>query len=379
MPITAPAYVDHHCHGIVTDDLDRRRFEALFSESHRPHDHGGTQFDKPLGLMIRKHCAPVLGLEPLAPAEAYVARRQELGGLEASRRLMRAAGMDTLLVDTGFRSGTITGHAATGELAGCPTREVVRIEALLEEVAADAGSAAELVDRFDARLAERAAGAVGLKSIVAYRTSFDIDQTRPPRGEVEEAAGAWLRRIAAEGRIRVEDATLIRHALFRALDVCAERRFPLQLHVGFGDRDVHMPACDPTVFRPFIEQAEALDVPITLLHCWPFVREAAWLAEVYSNVHFDVGVILNYTGPGARAVMHEAMSMGPFHKQLYSSDAFGLAELHLLGRVLFDDALGHVLDRWIADRDCTPADAERFMAMIAAGNARRIYRLDEST
>jgi predicted TIM-barrel fold metal-dependent hydrolase len=263
--------------------------------------------------------------------------------------------MDMLLVDTGFRSGTITGHAATGELAGCPAREVVRIEALLEEVAADAGSAAELVDRFDARLAERAAGAVGLKSIVAYRTSFDIDQTRPPRGEVEEAAGAWLRRIAAEGRIRVEDATLIRHALFRALDVCAERRFPLQLHVGFGDRDVHMPACDP------------------------FVREAAWLAEVYSNVHFDVGVILNYTGPGARAVMHEAMSMGPFHKQLYSSDAFGLAELHLLGRVLFDDALGHVLDRWIADRDCTPADAERFMAMIAAGNARRIYRLDEST
>lgn len=377
MPITAPAYVDHHCHGIVTDDLDRRRLEALFSESHRPHDHGGTQFDKPLGLMIRKHCAPVLGLEPLAPAEAYVARRQELGGLEASRRLMRAAGTDLLLVDTGFRSGQITGFAETGALAGCPAREVVRIEAVFEEVAAEAGTAAELVDRFDARLRERAAAAAGLKSIVAYRTSFAIPQTAPPRGEVERAAGAWLAQIAAGGRVRIEDPTLIRHALFKALDLCAERRFPLQLHVGFGDRDVRMPECDPSVFRPFIESAEALDVPITLLHCWPFVREAAWLAEVYSNVHFDVGVILNYTGPGARAVMHEAMSMGPFHKQLYSSDAFGLAELHHLGRVLFDDALGHVLDRWIADGDCTAADAERFTAMIAAGNARRIYRLDE--
>lgn len=377
MPITAARYVDHHCHGIVTDDLDRRRFEALFSESHRPHDHGGTQFDKPLGLMIRKHCAPVLGLEPLASAEAYVARRQELGGLEASRRLMRAAGMDLLLVDTGFRSGQITGFAETGELAGCAAREVVRIEAVLEEVAAEAGSAGELVTRFDARLRERAATAVGLKSIVAYRTSFAIDQTRPSAAQVAQAAGAWLGRIAAERRIRIEDPVLIRHALFQALDVCTERRFPLQLHVGFGDRDVRMPECDPTVFRPFLEAAEARDVPITLLHCWPFVREAAWLAEVYSNVHFDVGVILNYTGPGARVVMREAMSMGPFHKQLYSSDAFGLAELHHLGRVLFDDALGHVLDRWIAEGDCTVADAERFVAMIAAGNAQRIYRLDE--
>lgn len=379
MPITAPAYIDHHCHGIVTEDLDRRRLEALFSESHRPHDHGGTQFDKPLGLMIRKHCAPLLDLEPRAPAEAYVARRLELGGLEASRRLMRAAGMDLLLVDTGFRSETITSHEATGALAGCPAREVVRIEALLEEVAADAGSAADLVDRFDQRLRRRAAEAAGLKSIVAYRTSFAIPQTRPPRDEVERAAGAWLARIAAGGRIRIEDPTLIRHALFEALDVCAARRFPLQLHVGFGDRDVRMPECDPSLFRVFIEAAEARDVPITLLHCWPFVREAAWLAEVYSNVHVDVGVILNYTGPGARAVMHEAMSMGPFHKQLYSSDAFGLAELHHLGRVLFDEAIGHVLDRWIADGDCTLADAERFVAMIAGGNARRIYRLDEAS
>ena len=66
MPVTAPAYIDHHCHGIVTDELDRRRLESLFSESHRPHDGGGSQFDKPLGLMIRRHCAPALGLEPLA-------------------------------------------------------------------------------------------------------------------------------------------------------------------------------------------------------------------------------------------------------------------------------------------------------------------------
>ncbi|MGE3293960.1 MAG: amidohydrolase family protein [Geminicoccaceae bacterium] len=378
MPVTAPAYIDHHCHGIVVDELDRRRLESLFSEAHRPHAGGGSQFDKPLGLMIRKHCAPVLDLEPLTAAEVYVERRLALGAPEVNRRLMRAAGMDLLLVDTGFRSNAITGHEELGRIAGCPAREVVRIEAVLEEAAGEAGGAEELLIRFDRLLEERAREAVGLKSIVAYRTSFAIDQSRPTPLETIAAASEWLGSIAASGRIRIEHPILIRHALFKALEVCRERRFPLQLHVGFGDRDVRMPQCDPTVFAPFIETAEAEKVPIALLHCWPFVREAGWLAEVFANVHFDVGAILNYTGPGARRIMREAMEMGPFHKQLYSSDAFGLAELHHLGRVLFDDALGRLLDDWIAEGDCTAADADRFMAMIAAGNARRIYRLEDA-
>jgi uncharacterized protein len=376
--VAAPSYVDHHCHGIVTDELDRRRLEGLFSEAHRPHDGGGSQFDKPLGLMIRKHCAPVLGLEPLASPEAYVERRLALGAGEANRRLMRAAGMDLLLVDTGFRGGSVTGHEELGRIAGCPAHEVARIEAVLEEAAGGAGGAGELVERFDRLLEERARSAVGLKSIVAYRTSFAIDQTRPSPAETVAAAGEWLAVIARTGRARIEHPILIRHALCVALDLCRARRFPLQLHVGFGDRDVRMPRCDPTVFAPFIEAAEEAGVPVTLLHCWPFVREAGWLAEVYANVHFDVGAILNYTGPGARRVMREAMEMAPFHKQLYSSDAFGLAELHHLGRVLFDDALGALLDGWIADGHCTTADADRIMAMIAAGNARRIYRLEEA-
>jgi uncharacterized protein len=377
MPAAAPSYVDHHCHGIVAADLDRHGLEALFSEAHRPHDGGGSQFDKPLGLMIRKHCAPVLGLEPLASPEAYVERRLALGAEEANQRLMRAAGMNLLLVDTGFRGGSVTGHEELGRIAGCPAREVARIEAVLEEAAGGAGGAGELVERFDRLLEERARSAVGLKSIGAYRTSFAIDQTRPPPAEALAAAGEWLAAVAATGKApRAEHPVLIRHALFRALDLCRSHRFPLQLHVGFGDRDVRMPRCGPTLFAPFIEAAEEAGVPVTLLHCWPFVREAGWLAEVFSNVHFDVGAVLNYTGPGARRVMREAMELAPFHKQLYSSDAFGLAELHHLGRVLFDDALGTLLDDWIADGHCTAADADRIMAMIAAGNARRIYRLE---
>jgi Predicted metal-dependent hydrolase of the TIM-barrel fold len=367
--------VDHHCHGIITDTLERPRLEALMSESHRPAIPGVTQFDKPLGQVIRRYCAPILDLEPLASADDYVRRRTELGGEEVASRLMKATRVAGMLIDTGHRSDDILGVEAMGALSGGFAHEVVRIESTMEQVARTAGSGLELIDGFDVLVRERAAGAVALKSIVAYRTTFAIDQTRPTRAEAIAAADAWLRRNEASGWRRLEDATLIRHALFQALDICAERQFPLQLHVGVGDLDVDMPKCDPTVFIPFVKQAEERDVPITLLHSFPFVQESAWMAEVFSNVYFDVGFTLNFTGPQARRIMEEALGMGPFFKQLYSSDAFGLAELHYLGAVQFRRVLDAVLSDWIAAGDCTAKDADRIAAMIGFENTERIYRL----
>ena len=367
--------VDHHCHGIVTDTLERPRLEALMAEAHRPAIPGVTQFDKPLGQVMRRFCAPVLDLEPLAPADDYVRRRTKLGGQEVSARLMKAARVSGLLIDTGHRSDDILGVEAMGAISGGFAREVVRIESTMEQVARNAGSGAELIDGFDALVRERAQDAVALKSIVAYRTTFAIDQTRPTRAEAVAAGDAWLRRNETSGWKRLEDATLIRHALFQALDICAERKFPLQLHVGVGDLDVDMPNCDPTVFIPFVKQAEERDVPITLLHSFPFVQESAWMAEVFSNVYFDVGFTLNFTGPQARRIMEEALGMGPFFKQLYSSDAFGLAELHHLGAAQFRRVLDGVLSDWIAAGDCTAKDADRIAAMIGFENAERIYRL----
>src|SRR5690348_14085666 len=71
--------VDHHCHGVVDSVLDRAGFEALATESDRPAPPGCTGFDSQVGFAIRRWCAPVLGLEPHAPPEDYLARRATLG------------------------------------------------------------------------------------------------------------------------------------------------------------------------------------------------------------------------------------------------------------------------------------------------------------
>jgi predicted TIM-barrel fold metal-dependent hydrolase len=370
MPLIEQRLIDHHCHGVRHGPLDRDGFLGLLSESFRPAAAGTTHFDKPLGLAVRKHCAPLLDLAPLAAAEDYIARRLELGEAEVGRRLLRACGLDGLIVDTGHNPGELTAPAALGTLAGAPAWEVARIEAVAEDVVTAGVTADIYARRFGEALEQRARAAVGLKSIVAYRATFAIEQTAPSAAEVVRAAGEWL---AAGGRLT--HPVLLRHGLFVAAELCQGRRMPLQLHVGIGDPDVLMHACDPTVFTPFLRATEAMEVPVTLLHNYPFIREAGWLAEVFSNVYLDVGVVLAYVGPAAERVLRQALELAPFGKHLYSSDAYGLPELHYLGAVQFRIALGRVLGDWIADGFCTRADAVRIADWVCGGNARRIYAL----
>jgi len=180
--------LDHHCHGVSPAELDFPAFQAFFSESYRPPPAGTTEFQKPLGLAIRRFCAPLLDLEPSVSGEAYVARRRALGAAEVNRRMLRKAGLDRLVIDSGLRSSEILSVAEMGSVAGRPAHEVVRIESVIEEVARSGIDAAAFPAAFAERLAERATGAVGLKSIVAYRCTFKIDQTAPSAPEVVDAA-----------------------------------------------------------------------------------------------------------------------------------------------------------------------------------------------
>jgi len=84
--------VDDHCHGVVRDVPDRAAFESHINEGFDAPPEGASHFDTPIGLAVRRWCPPVLDLEPHAPADAYLARRAELGSQEANRRLMAAAG-----------------------------------------------------------------------------------------------------------------------------------------------------------------------------------------------------------------------------------------------------------------------------------------------
>ena len=79
----------------------------------------------------------------------------------------------------------------------------------------------------------------------------------------------------------------------------------------------------------------------------------------------------------SRALVGESLEVARFGKALFSSDAWGPPELHYLGAVLWRRAMTEVLGEWVASGDWSQADAVRVAELVGAGNARRVYRLEE--
>ena len=125
------ALIDHHVHGAFNEPVDRADFEAAINEgSTDPVPAFMTQFDSPLGLSIRRWCAPLLGLDALAGADDYWARRSELAPDELARLMLPAAGVSRWIVDTGFKGDLITTPERLTELSGSPSSEILRLERL---------------------------------------------------------------------------------------------------------------------------------------------------------------------------------------------------------------------------------------------------------
>lgn len=366
--------LDHHCHGVVLHAPTDAEYEDLISESSRPPAPGTSRWDTPVGLAVRRSCAPLLDLPPFAAPTAYLARRRELGAEEVSRRLLRAAGTRGLVLDTGFRADEIADPAAMAALAGGPTWEVVRLEAVAEDVARAGVSAGAYPDAFAHMLANRAEGAVGLKTILAYRSGFAVDPSPPTRAEVVSAAGHWLR-ARETGPARLADPVLLRYGIWTAAELARGCRLPLQVHAGYGDPDLTLHLANPSLLTELLRRLDSMGVEVVLLHCYPYHREAAYLADMYPHVSFDLGLALTFAGAGAARILAEALEIAPFTKLLYSSDGFGAAELHLLGALHFRVALTAVLDGWLADGACDRATAERIARLAAHENAERLYRL----
>ncbi|WP_193611138.1 amidohydrolase family protein [Nocardioides lijunqiniae] len=367
--VAALSLVDHHVHTCSAGSPSLAELGDLLTESDRPAARGTSRFDSQVGFAVRRHCAPLLGLPAHAPIEDYWAARQLLAPDELDRRLLGAAGVDRWLVDTGFNGDQILDlDAFATRVPGSRVQEIVRLESVLEEVVADA-TAATLEERFREALSSASADAAGLKSVIAYRHGFDFDPARPSPSEVSAAAGRWLAELDAGAAARVTDPVLLRMALWAGVDT----GLPLQLHAGYGDPDLDLRRCDPLLLSDWIKRVEPLGTDVVLLHCYPFHRHAGYLAQAFPHVYFDVGLAVNFTGAASAAVVAESLELAPFAKVLYSSDAWGPPELHLLGSLLWRAGLTRTLSRWVADGEWSVPDAIRVATMVGRTNASLVY------
>ena len=360
--IAAVPLIDQHMHGCWLAAGDRQRFENGLNEANtEPLADFDSGFDTQLGFAVRAHCAPLLGLPKHADPQKYWQRRSQVTETELARIFLRAAGVSDWLVDTGYAED-VADVAQVAELSAGHAHEVVRLEQVAEQAAHAAG---DYASAFEEILHRRAATAVGTKSILAYRGGFDGDLTEPSAAEVATAAARWR----DNGGTRLADRTLLRFGLHEALRVGK----PLQFHVGFGDRDCDLHKANPLHLLDFLRRSG--DTPVVLLHCYPYEREAGYLAQAFNNVYLDGGLSVNHLGSRAPAFIARLLELAPFRKIVYSSDGFGPAELHYLGTTLWRNGIHRVLSGFVDDGDWSSADAMRVIDLIARDNAARIYEL----
>ena len=168
--------VDNHCHGIMRDQdfEDITGWRQAFTESKDPgmaRDHvASTAFYRRLIRTL----ADFLDCEP--EEEAVFAARTARDGRELTGALLRAANVDTLLLDTGFPPPEeVLPVPELGELGGCRTEPMLRLEILMEGLLAEHDSLEDVKEALAAELDDvRGRGYVALKSIAAYRTGLDI-------------------------------------------------------------------------------------------------------------------------------------------------------------------------------------------------------------
>jgi uncharacterized protein len=401
--IAALPAIDQHCHAPLVKwrslGMDNPAWRRCFTEARRP---SSLSDDVPASAGYREFLSALAAYQGIAsqgiatqgianqgiPADR--ADRLEATVIERRGAEVRAAGDDylarlfddariaALLVDTGYGGKRALGVAEFARAAHRPVHVIVRIESLAEELlVAEGGGRATSGVGFTERLIERleaalAAGAVGFKSIAAYRVGLEL-----PAPSARAFAGALRRADRAAQAQRLDDPILVAHVVWTAARLGAERGVPLQFHTGFGDEDVHLPQADPTLLRALLRDPATEACPIVLLHAYPFVAQAAYLASIYPQVHVDLSLAIPLLGgAAAKRMIAEALALCPATKLLAASDGHSYPEMHWRGMRLWRSALAGVLATEVNAGRLDDVQVVPLARAILAGNAERLYRLD---
>jgi len=382
-------FVDHHCHSLVAawqrvGGGPWPAWRRCFTEATRP---ASLAADVPDLLGYRHFLAALAALlgGDMGPEEdlerRVVAGRDELAAADPGgylRRLLDGAGTAALLVDTGFGDETLE-VAELAAAAGRPVHPIVRLETVAEQVLGAGGpparSLARFADEVERRLAQALdGGAVAVKSVAAYRGGLRLADPGPA-----ERRRAFAGMDRAGQAARFDDPVLEPFLVRRAAELAAARQVPLQFHTGFGDEDVDLPLADPSLLRPLLRDPRTQDCPVVLLHCYPFVGQAAYLAGTYPQVWMDLSLALPLAEPSAAALVREALGLCPVGKLLAASDGHSYPEMHWWGAIVWRRALDRVLGDEVGAGGLDQAAADAMAGRVLAGNATRLYRLEGST
>jgi predicted TIM-barrel fold metal-dependent hydrolase len=378
-PTAGVPIVDGHCHPPILPPRprDAADFLGLFTESREP-----LAIAQVANTLYVQRALRDLAMlhDCAAEPEALLAARQRWLPPELLAHCMESGGIFSLLLDGGYRTAECYSvpELAVALPSGRRALPVLRLEPLLEELLARSASFTALEEAFDAVLAgARDAGYVALKSIIAYRSGLAV--ALPAWAEATAAYAAVRRRALGVGGAapppRLTEKPLLDYFLLRACQAAARQALPVQLHTGFGDADLDLLQANPLLLRPALEGRLFGGALIVLLHAYPYLREAAYLANLYAGVYVDVSLTVPLVGVGCQRAVEEVLELAPTTRVLYGSDAAGLVESVWLGALAIRRALDGALAAWVASGALLASQAARAAEQVLHDNATALYGL----
>ena len=377
LDFTTIPIVDNHCHPVLLQQqmnvaAFRRYFtespDASIAEQHVPH----TIYY----LWMLRQLSTFYGCE--RTEEAVIAARNSMSAETVLEHLIKAAHIDTLILDPAFPLPDVCySPEQISQIGHCKTATMFRLETAMQRLVVAHDDFDDVIDHFSVEVSDiRAKGYCSLKSIVAYRTGLQIAEWSKDEA-AQSFKQARIDAVQQQQQFRIAHKPLIDYLLHIAFAHAAKQGVPIQFHTGYGDNDTDMRLGNPLHLRDVLERRDYQTMPIILLHeSYPYTQLGAYLAAVYPHVYFD----LSYTIPFVEklemlAFTRQALSVAPASKLMYSSDGINVPEMHWAGTLRGRSVLAQVLQEMIEADELDEQQAFSIATQILHDTAYRVYQL----
>ncbi|XBJ23829.1 hypothetical protein VPH35_001851 [Triticum aestivum] len=349
--------VDAHAHNLV-DTASSLPFLRCFSEAD-----GDALAFAPHSLSFKRSIKDIAALYGCEASLDKVEEFRKAQGLSSiSSKCFQAANISAILVDDGLAFDKMLELEAHKEFVPTVGR-VLRIEWLAETIIND--------DSFSGSSWTKI---VGLKSIAAYRSGLEID----PCVSKTDAEDGLRKELTGQRPLRITNKSLIDYLFTRSLDIAVQCHLPMQIHTGFGDKDLDLRKCNPLHLRAVLEDERFTKCQLVLLHAsYPYSKEASYLASVYSQVYLDFGLAIpKLSVQGMVSSLKELLELAPINKVMFSSDGYAFPETYYLGSRRARDVVYRVLSAASEDGDLSIQEAIDAVEDIFRRNASDLYKLN---
>jgi hypothetical protein len=377
--------VDAHCHPFLPEK-ETRPFEAYLTLSDLPQRREDLTSTM-LYRMVMRELSRVLRVRG---EENIIAERQRRIKSDPSgyiRMLFDEAYLETLLVDSGYPFKEFVGYEIDldhfSEMVGREVREIFRLEVAVHGLLKGLVPYDQAVEDFRAQIGEAVSGGcIALKTIIAYRTGLAVktwEESLVKRSWGEMTS--MVRDGKKPGAVLSErnDRNKSVYDAFLMVGVEEARRLgvPLQIHTGMGDSpSMDLRNADPSLLYDLLQDPGARETNIVLTHGgYPYIEEAAFLANAYPNVHIDLSETIPFASVGLRSRLLSLLELTPTTKLMYGSDGFNIPELYWFSAIQTKRVLASTLSELIIYEGLGNEDAVCLAENFLAGNARRLYRL----